>query len=129
MRRLPSHHVNSRVHRERDINALSRLALLLLCGLVLAGGFLFAARQYFVAIQYGYRIEDLRRERRRLLDEQQRLFLAKEQASSPVRIESAARDLGLQPLQPGQIETLKTNVEGQPHPAPALINPSASLHR
>lgn len=128
MNRVPPNHANSRVYRERDISALSHLALLLFCGLVLTGGFLFAARQHFAAIQYGYQNEDLRREHRRLEADQKRLMLEKEEASSPLRVESAARELGLQPVQPGQIVTKKENKGTESHPA-VLINPSASLRR
>jgi hypothetical protein len=43
MKRFPEYQQNTRVRRTRDVNALSRLALLLFCGLILAGGFVFAA--------------------------------------------------------------------------------------
>jgi cell division protein FtsL len=128
MKRLPPNHANSKVHRERDVSALSRLALLLFCGLVLTGGFLFAARQHFAAIQYGYKNEELRREHQRLEAEQKRLLLEKEEASSPSRLEPAAREIGLQPVQPGQIVAKKENKSNESHPA-VLINPSASLRR
>ena len=49
MRRVPSTQPNFQIHRDRDVRALSRLALLLICGLVLASGFVFAAQQHFVA--------------------------------------------------------------------------------
>ena len=93
MQRLPSSQQNTRVRRERDYRALSRLVLLLGCGLALAVGFVFAARQHFEAVQFGYRSESLRNEREQLLAEQQRLLLEKEQASAPDRLESAARPL------------------------------------
>ena len=128
MKRLPPNHANSRIHRERDVNALSRLALLLICGLGLTGGFLFAARQHFAAIQYGYKNEELRREHQRLKAEQEQLLLEKDQASSPTRLEPAAREIGLQPVQRGQIVTRKENKGTESHPA-ILINPSASLRR
>src|SRR5918996_634085 len=104
MRRLPRNQRNSRIQRERDTKALSRLALLLFSGLVLACGFIFAARQHFGAVHYGYQSELLRQERLRLENERQRLLLEKEQVSSPSRLESAAREFGLKPLSPGQIE-------------------------
>src|SRR6266496_3448155 len=97
MKRFPEHQQNSRIRRTRDVTALSRLALLLFCGLVLAGGFVFAAKQHFAAVQYGYQSEALRRERRQLLEEQQRLSLDKEKVSSPARLAPAARKLGLKP--------------------------------
>jgi len=128
MKRLPPNHANSKVLRERDVSALSRLALLLFCGLVLTGGFLFAARQHFAAIQYGYQNEELRREHQRLEAEQKRLLLEKEEASSPSRLEPAAREIGLQSVRPGQIVTKKESESNEPHPAVA-INPSASVRR
>src|SRR5688572_32334626 len=65
MKRFPEHQLNAKVRRTRDTTALSRLALLLFCGLVLAGGFVFAAKQHFAAVQYGYQNEHLRNERKR----------------------------------------------------------------
>ncbi len=129
MRELPSRQRNSNIRRERDVRALSHLALLLCCALVLAGGFVFAAREHFAAVQYGYESENLRRERDQLLEDQQRLLLEKEQASVPARLESAARQLGLQPLQAGQIGTPKVNAQSHLPLGTGLIHPSASLTR
>lgn len=103
MNRFPEQQRNTRIRRSRDVTALSRLALLLFCGLVLAGGFVFAAQQHFAAVQYGYESESLRNERKRLIEDNQRLSLEKETASAPARLEPAARDLGLQPATAGQI--------------------------
>lgn len=128
MRRLPSNQPNFFVHRERDVGALWRLVLLLFCGLVLAGGFVFAAGQHFAALQFGYRSENLRRERTRLLEEQRRLLLAREEAATPARLEGAARGLGMQPARPAQIGTAKSGDRPVTQLAPALVNPSASLH-
>ncbi len=127
MRRVPSTQRNSRVRRERDVRTLSRLGLLLFCGLVLALGFVFAAKQHFAAVQFGYESESLRSERQKLLAEQERLLLEKEQASAPARLEAAAQRLGLKPLQPGQVGTQRANDQGR---LPmALINPSATFNR
>jgi hypothetical protein len=129
MRRVPSTQLNSRIHRDRDQRALSRLGLLLICGLVLAGGFVFAAQQHFAAVAYGYKSEGLRRERERLLEEKQHLLLKKEQAFAPARLATQARELGLKPLLASQVGT--QNAVG-PRPvsvAPALINPSVSFQR
>ena len=106
MKRFPEHQLNAKVRRTRDTTALSRLALLLFCGLVLAGGFVFAAKQHFAAVQYGYQNEHLRSERKRLLEEKQRLELDKERVTAPDKLEPAARRLGLKPARPGQITTL-----------------------
>jgi cell division protein FtsL len=103
MKRFPEHQLNAKIRRSRDVTALSRLAMLLFCGLVLAGGFVFAAKQHFAAVQYGYENETLRTERKRLIEENQRLALEKERAIAPDKLEPAARKLGLKPARPGQI--------------------------
>ena len=106
MKRFPEYQLNSRVHRTRDVSALSRLALLLFCGLVLSSGFVLAAKQHFAAVQYGYETENLRSERKKLLEERQRLTLEREIVASPSRLEAAARQLGLRPATAGQIASL-----------------------
>ncbi len=108
MKRLPANQHNTRINRERDMRALSRLGLLLFCGAVLSGGFVFAAKQHFAAVKFGYNSEALRKEREQLLRENQQLSLEKEQASSPARLEAAARELGLKPLQARQVGTVTT---------------------
>jgi hypothetical protein len=129
MKRVPSKQRNSRVHRERDARALSRLALLLFSGLILASGFVFAARQHFAAINYGYKSETLRRERERLLEEKEQLMLKREQAFAPARLALEARELGLKPIGASQVGTQQASNRSQPPLAPALLNPSASLQR
>lgn len=128
MKRLPASQRNKRIHRERDLSALSRLVLLLFCGLALTSGFLFAAKQHFAAIQYGYKNQDLRREHERLVQEQRRLLLMKEEATSPVRLEPAARGIGLQPVQPGQIAVRTEDKRNETRPV-AAVNPDASSSR
>ncbi|HWF87651.1 MAG TPA: hypothetical protein VN659_02415 [Pyrinomonadaceae bacterium] len=103
MKRFPEHQLNTKIRRSRDVSALSRLALLLFCGLVLAGGFIFAAKQHFAAVQYGYQNESLRNERKRLLEENQRLALERERAIAPDKLGPAARRLGLQTPRAAQI--------------------------
>ena len=129
MKRVPSKQHNSQVHRDRDVRALSRLALLLVCGLVLASGFVFAAEQHFAALDYGYKSEGLRRERERLLEEKQHLMLKKEQAFSPARLAIPARELGLKPLLASQVGTQKASSRSQLPIAPGLLTPSASFQR
>ena len=129
MQRLPSDQRNARVRRERDVRTFSRLMLLLGCSLVLAVGFVFAARQHFAAVQYGYESESLRVERQQLLDEQQRLLLEREQVSTPARLELAARRLGLKPLKAGQVGTESGGAQKRLPLATAVINPAASLSR
>ena len=127
MRRVPSKQRNSKIHRDRDLRALSRLALLLISGLFLTSGFVFAAQQHFAAIDYGYKSEGLRRERERLLEEKQQLMLKREQAFAPARLAKEARELGLKPLLASQVGTQKVSRRSQLPLAPALINPAASF--
>ncbi|HJX93322.1 MAG TPA: cell division protein FtsL [Pyrinomonadaceae bacterium] len=103
MERFPEHQRNAKVLRARDVTALSRLALLLFCGLALSSGFVLAAEQHFVAVQDGYKSESLRNERKKLIEDNQRLALEKEMISAPSRLEQAARQLGLEPTTAGQI--------------------------
>lgn len=129
MRRLPLTRKNYTVHRERDTRALVRLALLLACGLVLASGFVYAAGQHFAAVQYGYKSEELRREQAELLEEQRRLLLERERATTPEHLGRAAREIGMQPIHPAQITPARSLARPQTLPGPALVNPSASLGR
>jgi hypothetical protein len=129
MRRLPPSRKNYTVHRERDMRALVRLALLLACGLVLASGFVYAAGQHFAAVQYGYKSEELRRQQAELLEEHRRLMLEREQATTPEHLGAAARGIGMQPIQPAQINPAKNLERQQTRLAPAFVNPSASLSR
>lgn len=129
MRRVPSKQRNSKIHRDRDLRALYRLALLLFSGLVLASGFVFAAQQHFAAIDYGYKSEDLRREREKLVAERELLKLKKEQAFAPARLATQARELGLKSILASQVGTQKGGSRSQVPIAPALLNPSASFQR
>ncbi|HEX8748982.1 MAG TPA: hypothetical protein VF717_17535 [Pyrinomonadaceae bacterium] len=130
MRRLPPNQPNFVVRRERDQRALMRLVLLLVCGLLLSGGFVFAAGQRFSAVRYGYKSEELRREREKLLEEQRRLILAREQATSPAQLESAARAIGMQPVRPSQVDgAAAAPREGAPSSSTALAVSSATLNR
>ena len=106
MKRFPEFQPNAKVRRARDTTALSRLALLLFSGLILSGGFVFAAKQHFAAVQYGYESEELRAERKKLIEENDRLKLERDRAIAPDKLEPAARRLGLKPATPGQIGNL-----------------------
>jgi len=107
MRRVPSRYRNTPVVREREQGALTRLALILGCGFILAGGFVYAGIQHFTALRLGYQTEKLRAQLDNAREDQRRLMLERETASSPARLERAARQLGMQPLQANQIDPLK----------------------
>lgn len=104
MKRMPQlQRSNSLVHRERDARSLVRLTAVLLCGLVLAGGFIRAAAQHTIAVSYGYQSEALLRERERLLDERDYLLAERDAANSPARLEQAARRIGLEQARAAQV--------------------------
>ena len=107
IRRVPAKHRNARIVRQKDTEALLRLGLLLVVGLGLACGFVYAGRQHFAALRYGYETENLRHERDQLTEQQRRLILQREEAASPMKLEQAAKRLGMQPLQAAQIDPLR----------------------
>ena len=121
MRRLPQQQRNANVLRERDERAFRRLLVLLAGGLLLAGGFVAAVGQHFKAVEYGYKSETLRRERARLLAEQQQLQLALDQAASPAALERAARALGMQPTRAAQMGTVASSADPQPTVRPTAV--------
>ena len=110
LRRIPSRQRNAPVTRARDRGALFRLGMLLCCGLTLASGFVYAGGQHFAALKLGYETENLRKIRNNLVEEQNRFQLEHNAAVSPARLEHAARQLGMQPMQAAQIDPLKRPV-------------------
>ncbi len=125
VRRIPSRQRNARVARERDRGALLRLGLLLFCGLTLAGGFVYAGDQHFAALKLGYETENLRKVRNELAEDQRRFLLEREAAASPARLERAARQLGMQPLQAEQLDPLKRTVKSSTEKNTPLVSASA----
>ncbi len=120
IRRVPSKHRNARVTRETDSEAFLRLGLLLIVGLGLASGFVYAGRQHFTALKYGYETENLRRERDQLAEQQRRLILQREEAANPLKLEQAAKRIGMQPLQAAQIDPLRRAADGSKKESVAL---------
>ena len=125
MRRVPSRHRNAPIVRERDRGALKRFSFLLACGLVLAGGFVYAGGQHFAALRLGYQTEKLRNALSEARENQRRLAAQKEIAASPARLERAARQLGMQPMQPAQIDPLKQQTGPRELKAPAETRTAA----
>lgn len=127
VRRVPSKHRNAPIARAQDGDALLRLVFLLVVGLGLASGFVYAGRQHFAALRFGYQTESLRRERDQLMEEQRRLILQREEAASPVKLEQAAKRLGMQSIQPAQIDPLRQVTSNSDKPMPLVgVNDSVS---
>jgi hypothetical protein len=95
-----------RVRRERDPIPWRYCLLTMVCGLLLAGGFFWAARQHFSAIDLGIKNAKLRQQKENLESEARRLYLSKEISLSPAEIKKAARKLGLQGLTAASIQII-----------------------
>jgi cell division protein FtsL len=126
VRRIPSTQRNAPLVRERDQWVLIRLALLLLCGLALAGGFVYAGVQHFAALKFGYQTENQREIREELIEQQRRLLLEREAVASPARLERAARQLGMRPMRPAQIDPLKRAVKNSAEKNTPAASPKAA---
>src|SRR5258706_13933365 len=122
VRRIPSRQRNALVSREPDRGTSVRLGLLLLCGLTLAGGFVYAGVQHFAALRLGYDTQNLRKVRDGLAEDNRRFLLEREAMASPGRLERAARQLGMQPMQASQIDPLKSIARGSVVKNPASQN-------
>jgi len=116
MKRLPSNHDNSPIHRETRLQRFFSLGVAAVPGLALPR-VLVRGVAALKAIDHGYKIEALRREQQQLEAEQKRLELAIEKASSPAALEPVARQLGLQPIAPGQVTTRNDQQRNETHPA------------
>jgi cell division protein FtsL len=128
VRRIPSKQRNNRVARERDRGMLLRLGVLLLCGLTLTGGFVYAGGQHFAALKLGYETENLRKIRNSLVAEQDRLVVEQQAVASPARLEKAARQIGMQPMQAAQIDPLKRTAAisaEKNSPGPTVASPKS----
>src|SRR5881394_3765542 len=112
MRRVPSRHRNAPiVVKEPDRGALKRFSSLLAAAAILAIGFLYAGHQHFAALRLGYETEKLRNTLTDAKEQQRRLAVQKEVAASPARLEQAARQLGMQPMQASQVDPLRRPAE------------------
>jgi hypothetical protein len=73
----------------------STYALMFACGVMLAGGFFFAAQQHFSSMDYGMKNSRLRKQVDELESEKRRLMLAREISLSPSEIKKAAKKAGM----------------------------------
>src|SRR5271168_890392 len=82
------------------------------------------ALQHFRAIEYGYKIEELRSQRDSLTEMNRALRLEEASLRDPERIDVMARKLGLQSPQPGQVLRMDTTNDTAA-PVMASVNPVA----
>lgn len=85
---------SSRVRRQRDPIPWKYCVLTVVCGLLLVAGFFVAAKQHFTSVQTGMGNAELRGTVAKLKDENRRLLISKERASTPAKIAKLARDYG-----------------------------------
>ncbi len=111
----------SQVKRERDPLPWRYCLLTLVCGLILVGGFFYAARQHFSAIDYSIKNAKLRQQKENLQSEQRQLYLAREISLAPIQIKKAAKKIGLQDFTANSIEYVNRKIAG--------VNPSGEKER
>jgi hypothetical protein len=73
---------------------------------------MFYAWQHFSSIEYGYKIEAQKTERERLVEVNRTLRLESASLRDPGRIDSLARQMGLESPQPGQVIRLNPDDMG-----------------
>ena len=107
----------AQVKRERDPLPWRYCILTLICGLILVGGFFYAARQHFSAIDYSIKNAKLRQQKENLESEKRQLYLAREISLAPIQIKKAAKKIGLQDFTTNSIEYVNRKI--------AVVNPLA----
>jgi hypothetical protein len=125
---LPKNQSSEPIRREKDRTVWRYCFLMLLFGGILVVGFFFAARQHFSAISLGMKNAELRKQRDELQTEERRLKVSREMAFSPVELEKAAKNIGLEKRSNDAFEVAsvdtKPHVDSKPH---IDAKPSASV--
>ncbi len=96
------------VKREGDPIPWRYCLLTLVCGLILVGGFFFAARQHFFSIDYGIKNSQLKKQKDELETAQRQLLIDKEFALSPAAIKKVAKEYGFTEVA-ASVESFYTN--------------------
>jgi hypothetical protein len=86
---------------------------------------MFYAWQHFSSIEYGYKIEAQKTERERLVEVNRTLKLEAASLRDPGRIDTLARQMGLESPQPGQV--IRLNPENVDGPIMAQASPVAVI--
>ena len=94
---------NRNVMREVDRHSTRDLRWAILVGFLFAGLMCFYSWQQHRMVEYGYRIESLKKEQLQLEETRGKLFLEQERLESPVRIIKIAEQLGLVTPKPTQV--------------------------
>lgn len=112
---------NSRVSRQRDPIPWKYCVLTVICGLLLVSGFFFAAKQHFTSIQVGMDNADLRMRIAKLKDENRKLLISKERASTPVRIAKMATAYGFTATPQTLFVSRPVNKDESKNPSPQPV--------
>jgi len=118
---------NSRLRKIEDPNRsreMKQFGVALGCLFLLVMTF---AWQHFRAIEYGYKIEVLKNQRDSLAELNRTLRLEEATLRSPDRIDSLARQLGMQPPQAGQIMRMDAELPESGGPVMASMTPVAVI--
>jgi len=86
---------------------------------------MFYAWQHFSSIEYGYRIEAQKSERERLVEMNRALKLEAASLRDPGRIDTLARQMGLESPEPGQV--IRMNPDDVVAPIMARATPVAVI--
>ncbi len=108
---------NSRVVRVSDPQ---RRREMISFGIVLTICFMFAVVyvwQHFSSIEYGYRIEQLATQRDAMAEANRALRLEEASLKDPERIDTMARQMGMQPPSPGQTQVIDSSLSDSTLPA------------
>jgi cell division protein FtsL len=119
----PKHHWrNAPVVRERDIALTRRLSVLLLWMAAAVAPFTFYLVQQMEYVRVRYKIEELRAQRDRLVEAEQRLRIERAGLTSPARVErSAIRKLGLVNPPPTRVVVIPRGQLGSTPRSDALL--------
>ena len=104
-------------HRTREMRTFA-IALSCLCLLVLS-----YAWQHFKAIEYGYKISELKAQRDNLTEMNRALRLEEASLRDPERIDKLAKNMGMVPPQPGQVIRMDTALPDSSGPVMASAAP------
>jgi hypothetical protein len=130
---MKKRNLNEKIRREQDPIPWRYCLLTLICGLLLVGGFFWAARQHFSAMDFGIKNAKLRQQKESLESEKRLLDRNREISLSPSEIKKVAKKIGLQDLTAESIEvisSMKDSVVKQLNsPQKALVAKTAKVEK
>jgi len=107
--------------RSREMRSFA-YAMIFLLSLIMVYGW-----QHFSAIECGYRIESEKQDMQALQEQNRQLRLTEAQLANPARIDTMARNLGLEAPQPGQVVRPNGNADNLGGPVMAASRPAVPV--